>query len=153
MAHYLQTQRVNSSITTLADIINFNDANPILEAFDTERTGQKSFVGAQAMPDRQSSRNYWASKYDIESLYTQELVPAYEKYNLDVLVIPAEGGLPRPGVIGRMPVGTVPVGIREDGRAFGVGFVGKRFDEGTVIKAMSGYEAAFGERPLPPTLD
>jgi amidase len=156
MADYLSTQVVNSTVLSLFDIINFNDANAALE-FPLnlpDQFGQNTIVGAAIMPDRNTSADYWFAQYDIQRLYVEQILPVYEQHALDLLVMPGDTDSTRLGTIGQQPVGGVPNSQRKNGAPYGLTFTGRRYDEATVIKAMSGWEAVHnGARPIPSTLD
>jgi len=77
----------------------------------------------------------------------------FRNYNLDVIVLPTEFNSARLGAVGWLPVGTVPLGYDDIKLPFGLAFVGKRYDEGTVIRAMSAYEANFPARRVPTTIN
>ncbi|GAA5850323.1 hypothetical protein JCM8547_001831 [Rhodosporidiobolus lusitaniae] len=155
MADYLSTQLVNSTITSLFDIIRFNDLNADLEFPPSlpDQLGQSTIVGAWAMQHPNESVEYWQAQYDLQRVYLEQILPAYDSYGLDLLVAPSEADPTRIGTIGMMPCGTVPVAQRPNGAPYGLTFVGRRYAEGTVLRAMSGWEATQGARPVPSTLD
>ncbi|RFU32807.1 hypothetical protein B7463_g3586, partial [Scytalidium lignicola] len=152
MAQYLQTQLVNSSLRTLEDVINENDKNAALE-FPEGRCCQATFVAANELGDKATSAEYWLAKYAMDQLYINGIAATMRQHNLDLLLIAGTSGASRLGAIGRMPVGVVPVGLDDIGMPFGMMFVGKRFDEPTVLRAMYAYEKNFPPRALPPTLE
>ncbi|KAJ5404971.1 hypothetical protein N7465_006255 [Penicillium sp. CMV-2018d] len=130
IAHYLQTRGVNSGANTLEDVINFTVKLRDLESPE----GQCCFpvlVAANQMGDRSTSGEYW----------------------LDVLVLPTEFSYSRLGAVGRPPVGSVPLGYDDINLPFGMAFVGRRYDEGSVIRSMSAYEANFPRRKVPHLLE
>lgn len=155
MADYLKTQLVNSTVTSLFDIIQFNDYNANLEfPLDLpDQFGQNGMIGAQAMTAPSVSQEYQLAQREIQRLYIEQVAPAFEDYNLDLILVPTEGDATRLCVIGQLPCGNVPVGQRPNGLPYGMTFTGKRYQEGTVIQAMSGWEAINNPRPVPSLLD
>lgn len=153
MAHYLTTQRTNTSgIQTLDDIITFNDAHPDLE-FPPGYCCQATLVAADQLGPRNTSAEYWNAKWNQQQLNEEGIEYLFREYDLDVLLVLTEGGSSRLGAVGRSPIGTVPVGYDEVNLPYGMAFVGRRYDEPTVIRAMSAYELHFPKRIVPPTLD
>jgi amidase len=171
MANYLATQVVNSTVSSLFDIITFNDANADLEFPPSlpDQLGQTTIVGVWAMPTvthlpttgmlRTTSR-YARSLFFLlispfhlvsfpQQLYIQQIQPAFEKYSLDLMIAPGDTDNTRLGTIGQMPVGIVPFSQRKNGAPYSLSLLGKRYDEATVIKAMSRWEAVHGTRPVP----
>ncbi|KAF4972518.1 hypothetical protein FSARC_942 [Fusarium sarcochroum] len=148
MAHYLQTRRVQSSAHTLEDIINFSIKLRDLE-FPEDKCCIPTLVAADQLGNRTGSREYWLAKHAQNRLYEEGQAVLFKKYDLDVLVLPTEFSASRLGAVGRLPVGTVPLGYDDINLPFGLAFVGRRYDEGTVIRAMSAYEANFAARKVP----
>lgn len=89
----------------------------------------------------------------MERLYIDGMQASMRLLDLDVLLLPTEASSSRPGVIARSPVGTVPVGHSDINLPFGMSFVGKSYDEPTVLRAMYAYEQNFPAREVPSTLD
>ncbi|OQD60709.1 hypothetical protein PENPOL_c021G08157 [Penicillium polonicum] len=152
MAHYLATRRLNSSLSSLEDVINCMVKWWSLESPE----GQccfPTFIAADQVGDRETSGEYWLAKYAQERLYEEGPAFLFRNYNLDVIVIPSEFNSARLGAVGQLPVGNVPLGYDDIQLPFGLAFVGQRYDEGTVIRAMSAYEANFPARRVPDTLN
>ncbi|KAM0546456.1 hypothetical protein ACHAPJ_010812 [Fusarium lateritium] len=151
MADYLQTRRVKSSAHTLEDVINFT-----IKLRDLELPGDKccipTFIAADQLGDRTHSGEYWLAKNAQDRLYEEGQAVLFQKYDLDVLVLPTEFSAARLGAVGRLPVGTVPLGYDDINLPYGLAFVGHRYDEATVIRAMSAYEANFADRKVPQLL-
>ncbi|KAF5601401.1 glutamyl-tRNA(Gln) amidotransferase subunit A [Fusarium pseudoanthophilum] len=150
ISNYLKDHRKNSTITDLGGIINtavehFAQEYPETCCFPT-------FVAADQLGDKATSGAYWLGKNFYNQLYEEGPVALYREHQLDLLVLPSEYGAARFGPVGRQPVGSVPLGYDEIGLPFGMAFVGKRYDEGTVIRAMSAYEAHFPKRKVPSLL-
>lgn len=112
-----------------------------------------TFIAADQLSNRATSGEYWLAKYTQEALYEQGPAVLFRKYDLDVLVLPAEFSAARLGAVGRLPVGSVPLGCDGINLPFGMAFVGKRYDEGAVIRAMAASEAKFPARKVPSTLE
>ncbi|KAJ5873265.1 hypothetical protein N7455_003808 [Penicillium solitum] len=138
ITHYLQTRRANSGANTLEDVINFT-----VKLWDLESPeGQCCFpvlVSADQLGDRSTSGEYWLAKNTQTRLYQEGLAVLFEKYRLDVLVLSTEFSSSRLGAVGRLPVG--------------MAFVGRQYDEGSVIRSMSAYEANIPARKVPHLLE
>ncbi|KAF7552349.1 hypothetical protein G7Z17_g4394 [Cylindrodendrum hubeiense] len=152
IAHYLKTARRNSSIESLEEVIDSMIKLWSLESPEGQCC-MSTFVAADQVGDRDTSGEYWLAKYTQEALHEQGPAVLFRKYNLDVLVLPTEFSSARLGAVGRLPVGSVPLGYDSINLPFGMAFVGNRYDEGSVIRAMSAFEAKFPARQLPPTLE
>jgi hypothetical protein len=134
MAEYLSTQVIKSTVSDLFDIVSFNDANADLEFPPSlpDQYGQTTIVGAWAMPNRNTSADYWFAQNDLfvrslppvssfavsfltfsfsllQHLHTQQIEPAFRQYNVDLLVAPSDTDNTRLGTIGQMPVEIVPI--------------------------------------------
>ncbi|KAL1634239.1 hypothetical protein SLS58_010783 [Diplodia intermedia] len=152
MAQYLTTKRTNTTnLETLGDIISFNDAHADLE-FPPGYCCQDTLVAANELGQRDTSGEYWYAKWVQQQLNEEGIEYLFREYGLDLLLVPSEGGASRLGAVGRCPVGTVPVGYDEINLPYGMAFVGKRYDEPSVLRAMSAFEAHFPPRAVPPTL-
>ncbi|KAK2018405.1 amidase signature enzyme [Colletotrichum eremochloae] len=153
MANYLTRYRTNTTgMESLFDIMSFNEANMELESAPGVY-GQDSFLAADQTGPRNTSSEYWHAKYVQEQLGKDGIEAVFRLHKLDVLAVPTEGSASRFGAVGRCPVGNVPVGYDEINLPFGMSFVGKRYDEASVLRAMAAFEANFPARELPPTLD
>ncbi|CAI7591325.1 unnamed protein product [Penicillium viridicatum] len=136
IAHYLQTRRVNSGANAIEDVINFT-----VKLWDLESPeGQCCFPVLQ-LGDRSTSGEYWLAKNTQGHLYQEDPAVLFEKYRLDVLVLPTEFSSSRLGAVGRLPVGSVPLGYDDINLPFGMALMGPRYDEESVIRSMSAYEA------------
>lgn len=65
-----------------------------------------------------------------------------------MLVLPTEFSSSRLGAGGIFPVGSVPLGYDDINLLFGIAFVGRRYNEGSVIRSMSAYEENFCARKV-----
>lgn len=152
IAHYLNTSRVNSSLASLEDIINYT-----VKLSDLESPPGKccfpTFVAADQLDERDTSGEYWLAKHTQDRLHQEGPAVVFRQHELDVLVLPTEFQSARLGAVGRLPVGTVPLGYDDINLPYGLAFVGDRYDEGTVLKAMAAYEAHFPTREVPKTLE
>jgi len=61
------------------------------------------------------------------------------------------GGGNRISTVTGLPTLTVPAGFNTDGVPVGIEFIGRRFDEATILKLAFAYEQAHPQRMLPPT--
>ncbi|KAH7303806.1 amidase signature domain-containing protein [Stachybotrys elegans] len=153
MANYLTQQRTNtSSLESLYDIIAFNDANHELES-PPGICCQNGFLAADQLGPKNSSAEYWWAKWQQQQLNEEGIEYVFRHYKIDVMLVPTEGAASRLGAVGRCPIGNVPVGYDDIGLPFGMAFVGQRYDEPAVFRAMSAYEAHFPAREVPSTLD
>ena len=153
MANYLTTERTNTTgMESLFDIISFNDAHADLE-FPSGICCQDAFIAADQVGPKNSSAEYWWSKYQQQQLNEEGIEYIFRHYDVDVMLVPTEGAASRLGAVGRCPVGNVPVGQDEINLPFGMSFVGKKYDEPVVLRAMSAYEAHFPARLVPSLLD
>ncbi|GAA5893523.1 hypothetical protein JCM6882_007843 [Rhodosporidiobolus microsporus] len=155
LGSYLTTQLVNSTVTSLFDVINFNNLNPELEfPLDLpDQFGQSTMIGSQAMQAPEVSPEYQLAQREMQRLYIEQIAPVFEEYDLDLILVPSEGDATRLCVIGQQPCGNVPAGQRPNGLPYGMTFTGRRYQEGTVIRAMSGWEEISEARPVPSLLD
>ncbi|PSN59692.1 hypothetical protein BS50DRAFT_640654 [Corynespora cassiicola Philippines] len=153
MEKFLMTELTNTSnIKTLEDMINYNELHSDLE-FPPGTCCQGTFVAADQLGPRENSAEYWYAKSVQQQLNEEGTKYAFRVNKLDLLLLPTEGSAARLGAVGRCPVGTVPVGYDTINLPYGMSFVGQRYDEPTVFRAMSAYEAKFPVRKAPPTLD
>ncbi|KAH8728262.1 hypothetical protein GQ44DRAFT_769772 [Phaeosphaeriaceae sp. PMI808] len=153
MANYLTTQRTNTTgIENPFDIISFNNDHTDLES-PPGICCQESFLATDQLGPKNSSAEYWWGKFQQQQLNEEGIEYVFRHYDLDVLLVSAEGAAFRLGAVGRCPVGNVTVGHDEIGLPFGMSFVGKRYDEPTVLRTMSAYKAHFPARPVPSLLD
>jgi hypothetical protein len=58
-------------------------------------------------------------------LYQEGPAVLFEKFRLDVLVLPTESSSSRLGAVGRLPVGSVPLGYDDINPPFSMAFVGR----------------------------
>lgn len=152
LADYLNKTRVNASVHTLEEVINARIKYHALENADKYRCCFPTFIAADQTSPRNASTEYWRAKETQDRLHAEGPVAIFQRYELDLLVLPTEFMAARFGAVGRMPVGTVPLGYDDIGLPFGLAFVGKRYDEPSVFRAMSAYEAHFPGRKSPALL-
>jgi len=69
----------------------------------------------------------------------QGLDAVFARYpNLTALVVPSEGNSSMPAAIAGYPMANVPLGYHKDsGAPFGLAFIGRQYDEGSLIRIMS----------------
>lgn len=105
------------------------------------------------MGDRSTSGEYWLAKNIQARLYQEDPAVLFEKYRLDTLVLPTEFTSSRLGAVGILLVRSVPLGYDDINLPFGMAFVGRRYDEGSVIRSIFAYEANFPARKVPHLLE
>ncbi|KAL6412538.1 Amidase [Ilyonectria robusta] len=147
-----RTARTNSSIESLEGVIDSMTKLWSLESPEGQCC-MSTFIAADQLSNRDTSGEYWLAKHTQEALYEQGPAVLFRKHDLDVLVLPTEFSAARLGAVGRLPVGNVPLGYDGINLPFGMAFVGRRYDEGAVIRAMSAFEAKFPARKVPSTLE
>ena len=161
---YFQS-RVGVPVSTLADVIAFNQANAVAEL---------TFFGQELMELAEaeifSQADYLAALERGPRLAGPEGLDAVlDGLGLDALVAPTgspawpvdlvsgdcfQGGSSSFAAVAGYPLVTVPAGD-SFGLPVGMTFMGRRWAEPTLIRVASGFEAARGTRPLPrflPTL-
>ncbi|KAJ5707002.1 amidase family protein [Penicillium malachiteum] len=74
---------------------------------------------------------------------------ALEKNQLDFLLTPGWNWMSIYSAWAKSPVGTVPLGTHSTGRPFGLGFVGRRFEDNKMLQVMNLYEKTFHPRQIP----
>jgi len=81
-----------------------------------------------------------ALHFNRDILGRQEgLNAVFAKYpDLTALVLPSEGYSTTPAAIAGFPIATVPLGYYTDsGAPFGLAFIGKQYDEPSLLRVMS----------------
>lgn len=152
LAQYL-SELENATVTTLEDVINFNDAHAAIEMPEGEccqeilitsvqTTGYDSLTYQQAL-----AADKWLGD-------TNGLGAAFDAYGLDAIAIPAEGFATTPAAIVGWPIATVPIGYYgsdsdKPGQPYGLAFIARPYHEHTLIKIMSAFEANFPKRQVP----
>ncbi|KAF7320959.1 Amidase domain-containing protein [Mycena chlorophos] len=143
-----------SGVESLADLIEFDNANPTLE----EPAGfedQSQLIQAEATEGRNATF-FAALAADHELGSTQGIDFVLKKFNLDALVLPAPGFTTTIAAVVGYPIVTVPLGFYPDnvtigsagpetvypapGVPFGLSFLGTAFSEFDLISFGFAYE-------------
>ncbi|KAF7320936.1 hypothetical protein HMN09_00180300 [Mycena chlorophos] len=118
-----------SGVTSLADLIAFNDANPTLEKPEGYED-QSQLINAQKTTGYDARFfDALAANWDLGS--TNGIDYVLNEYNLDALILPALGFASTPAAVVGYPIVTVPLGFYPDD----VQQVIKRANAGTVYPA------------------
>ncbi|KZT28519.1 amidase signature enzyme [Neolentinus lepideus HHB14362 ss-1] len=147
-----------SGVRSLADLIAFNDANPTLEE-PTGYTSQSILIEAEATSGYNATF-YQALAADYELGRTNGIDAALQQYNLDALILPANGRTTTPAAIAGYPIVTVPLGFYPEntttrsagpntvypapGVPFGLSFLGTAYSEYNLI----GYAYAYEQKTM-----
>ncbi|TFK55209.1 amidase signature enzyme [Heliocybe sulcata] len=143
-----------SGVRSLAELIAFDDANPTLEE-PTGYTSQSTLIAAEATSGYNATF-YQALAADYQLGRTNGIDAALQQYNLDALVLPANGRTTTPAAIAGYPIVTVPLGFYPDntttesagpntvypapGVPFGLSFLGTAYSEYNLIGFAYAYE-------------
>ncbi|KAH7882880.1 amidase signature domain-containing protein [Phlebopus sp. FC_14] len=143
-----------SGVTSLADLIMFDDNNPSLEE-PTNYTDQSILIESEATTGFNSSY-YDSLAFDKELGATRGIDAALEMWTLDALVLPAPGYTTVPAAIAGYPIVTVPLGFYPDnvtiqsagpntvypapGVPIGLSFLGTAWSEYALIGFAYAYE-------------
>ncbi|HLF36241.1 MAG TPA: amidase [Cyclobacteriaceae bacterium] len=158
MNKYL-SERPNAPVRTLKDIIDFNTANADVEMpwFD-----QEIFLMSQEKGDL-AEKEYLDALNESKKLARETIDNALHEQNLSVLVAPTNapawtidlvngdhfiGGSSDLTAISGYPSITVPMG-QIHGLPVGLSFIGKAWDEATLIKLAFAFEQGTGKRIAP----
>lgn len=150
-------KKVPTGVRTLADLIAFNDAHPELEK-PPQFEDQSQLIEAEATEVNQTFFDALAADRLLGS--TQGIDFVLKKFNLDALILPANGFTTVPAAIVGYPIVTVPLGFHPDdtpvvpgsagpltvfpapGVPFGLSFLGTAFSETTLIGFAYAFEQA-----------
>ncbi|KAJ3819994.1 amidase signature enzyme [Lentinula raphanica] len=143
-----------SGVRSLADLIAFDDANPSLEE-PMNYTSQSQFIDSEATTGY-TDAYFQSLTYDYELGGAQGIDAALEMFDLDALVLPAQGISATPAAIAGYPVVTVPLGFFPSnvtigsagpetvypapGVPYGISFIGTAFSEFDLIGFAYAYE-------------
>ncbi|KAK4705108.1 amidase, partial [Phenoliferia sp. Uapishka_3] len=141
-----------STVLSLEDVINFNDAHADLE-FPPGECCQQTLMRAVQTTGKDTQAYADARFADLDIGRTRGIDAVLKKYNLDALVLPSEGFATAPAAIAGYPIVTVPLGyLNATGQPFGLAFIGTAYSERTLIQLMSAFEANFPPRRVPQQL-
>lgn len=145
---YLASLGPDAPIQTLADVIEFNSANPEIALKYGQVLAERSQARDLA-PDSTDTLQYLADRATDLQLAKEEGIDfLIDEYDLDAVFFPATRGA---GIAARAgyPSIIVPTGYLADGTPYGVTFSGKAYSEPTLIGLAYSYEQASMLR-LPP---
>lgn len=141
----------NSQISTLEDLINFNDANADLE-FAPGECCQQTLVRAVQTPGKNASAYIDARAEGIDLGRTRGIDATLDKYSADALILPTEGYASSLAAVAGYPIVSVPLGYLPSGQPFGMAFIGRQWSEPTLINLMAAWEAVSPARKIPAQL-
>lgn len=132
LAQYLDN-RPGIAVRTLADVIAFNEANPVPEAY-----GQALMVGAEALEFDEESYDTLADQLRSQS---QVLIDnALVEHDLKALVELPVGRLSGFGAQAGYPGLTVPAGLDDDGTLKGLHFIGAQWSDQVLLSLGYAFE-------------
>ncbi|KAJ3933353.1 MAG: amidase signature enzyme [Lentinula lateritia] len=145
---------IPSGVRSLADLIAFDNANPSLEE-PVNFTSQSEFIASEATTGF-TDAYFQSLASDKELGGAQGIDAALEMFDLDALVLPAQGLTTVPAAIAGYPIVTVPLGFFPSnvtigsagpetvypapGVPFGLSFLGTAFSEFDLIGFAFAYE-------------
>jgi len=150
LATYLSRLK-HPQIETLADLINFDDANADIE-FAPGECCQEILVRAVQTTGKNASIYLEARATDLDIGRTRGIDYTLDKYGADALVLPTEGYASSLAAVAGYPIVTVPLGYLPSGQPFGMAFIGRQWSEPTLIGLMAAWEAVAPARKVPAQL-
>ncbi|KAJ3996458.1 amidase signature enzyme [Lentinula boryana] len=145
---------IPSGVRSLADLIAFDNANPSLEE-PVNFTSQSEFIASEATTGF-TDAYFQSLSFDHELGGAQGIDAALKMFDLDALVLPAQGLTTVPAAIAGYPIVTVPLGFFPSnvtigsagpetvypapGVPFGLSFLGTAFSEFDLIGFGFAYE-------------
>ncbi|KAJ3751165.1 amidase signature enzyme [Lentinula detonsa] len=145
---------IPSGVRSLADLIAFDNANPSLEE-PVNFTSQSEFIASEATTGF-TDAYFQSLAFDHELGGAQGIDAALKMFDLDALVLPAQGLTTVPAAIAGYPIVTVPLGFFPSnvtigsagpetvypapGVPFGLSFLGTAFSEFDLIGFAFAYE-------------
>jgi len=141
----------NSQISTLEDLINFNDANADIE-FAPGECCQQTLVRAVQTTGKNSTEYLAARAEGIDIGRTRGIDYTLDTYGADALVLPTEGYASSLAAVAGYPIVSVPLGYLKNGQPFGLAFIGRQWSEPLLISLMAAWEAASPKRRVPAQL-
>lgn len=150
LATYLSGVK-NPQISTLEDLINFDDAHADIE-FAPGECCQQTLVRAVQTTGKNATVyiKARAQVYDIGR--TRGIDATLDKYSADALVLPTEGYASSLAAVAGYPIVSVPLGYLPSEQPFGLAFIGRQWSEPTLISLMAAWEAASPPRKVPAQL-
>ncbi len=143
LADYLAARK--AKYRSLADLIAFNDAHK-----ETEMPlfGQELFLQSQAKGDLESAEYRGALARLKLATQGRGIDAVVEKERLDAVVAPSGGATWGMAAVAGYPYVTVPAGF-SNGLPVGIGFFGRAFSEGPLIKVAYAFEQKTKLRQTP----
>jgi amidase len=141
----------NSAISTLEDLINFNDANADIE-FAPGECCQQTLIQAVQTTGKNATVYLEARATDIDIGRTRGIDYTLDTYGADALVLPTEGYASSLAAVAGYPIVSVPLGYLKSGQPFGMAFIGRQWSEPKLISLMAAWEAATPKRKVPAQL-
>ncbi|KAH0837170.1 hypothetical protein AYO21_04628 [Fonsecaea monophora] len=148
---YLQT-RVNSTVRSLGDLIDFNERHADLE-LTPDSPNQERLLRAY----RQSLTE---EEYDAHWNHLRQVARdrgidhILDTYQVDVIMAPADSLLISYAACSGYPIATLPLSyLSYNGRPFGLSVLARANQEAVLIKVQSAWEATFGPRRPPGGLE
>ena len=141
---YLSTTNPANKVRSLKGLIDYYGNHP--------KEGLKYGMGILQDAQYKASGNltdpeYLTARLDcIDKSKTKGLDKVFDEFKLDVLMCPMFSGL---APISGYPSICVPAGYKKDGTPYGITFVGRPYDEKTIIAAAYAYEQASKMRKAP----
>ena len=142
---YLSNLHPSIPIRTLADLIAFNKQN------DEQmlKYGQAVLVESEETSGSLTEQAYIdALEFDLYHSTEQGMDYAFEKNQLDVIIIPSDEGAHISAKAG-YPTITVPIGYTQEGEPVGISFAGTAFSEPVLIEIAYAFEQITGHRKPP----
>ncbi|KAF2756644.1 amidase signature enzyme [Pseudovirgaria hyperparasitica] len=134
-----------SKVRSLEELVAFNKAHPGEQTFPSN--SQQSFLEA-------GLNHKWTDKDVNEALTFMRRVARDEGIDkilqdsgADVIIGPANSGLPTIAAAAGYPIATLPLGYADyNGRPFGLAAIARAHQEGTLIRLQSAWEVTFEPR-------
>ncbi|XP_027111895.1 probable amidase At4g34880 isoform X2 [Coffea arabica] len=137
---------IDSPVSSLADIIAFNENNPELEKLNDH--DQHTFISAEGTEG--FGDQVKAAAEMLDNLSKNGFEKMMQEYQLDAMVTPGSRGC-AVLAIGGFPGITVPAGYGKDGMPFGICFGGLKGSEPKLIEIAYAFEQATRVRRPPPS--
>lgn len=142
---YLGKLAPHIPVHSLADVIAFNDADPVRML----RYDQKIMVESEATSGTLADHDYLESRLrDVRNAREKGIDAVMAEHRLDALLFPNNYGAGMPARAG-YPSITVPAGYTAEGQPVGVTFTGLAWSEPALIRLGYGYEQVTGHRVGP----
>ncbi|KAF2105614.1 amidase signature domain-containing protein [Lophiotrema nucula] len=136
-------------ITSLQDIIDFNNAHPEKEFDEVFCPNQNALIKAQIMSmsreDTEKNLNIckqWAAVDGVDKVI--------KEHGIDVIVAPCDSFFAGVGVAAQYPLASIPFSyVESSGRPYGLHVIAKANEEDKIIKFMGAWEKTIAPRRIP----